>query len=307
MLDDPEISDAEYDRLLQELMQLEEKYPQLLQPDSPTVRVGAPPLEKFDSIAHSIPMLSLDNGFNDDDILEFDQRVRRNLGFSDDINYTAEPKMDGVAVELIYENGKLATAATRGDGQTGEVITANVKTIQTVPLVMQTDPTTPVPPRCEIRGEVFIGLEAFKQLNQERIQQGQPPFANPRNAAAGSLRQLDSKITATRPLEVFFYGIGLVENTAFETHGALLKTLKQWGFRINPLIRAGVTIEAAIDYYRELSEKRHQLAYDIDGVVVKVDRIDLRQQDAHHPFEKLRVRKQPLSKPLGFRLDVPAY
>lgn len=278
VLDDPEISDAEYDRLLQELIRLEEKYPQLKRPDSPTVRVGAPPLDKFDSVAHSIPMLSLDNGFNDDDILEFDKRVSRNLGDTDNIIYTAEPKMDGVAVELIYENGKLVTAATRGDGQTGEMITANVKTIQTVPLVMQTHPSTPVPSRCEIRGEVFIGLDAFKQLNQERVQQEQPPFANPRNAAAGSLRQLDSKITATRPLEVFFYGVGVVEDTVFETHKALLETLKQWGFRINPLIRSGLTIDAVLNYFQELSEKRHQLAYDIDGVVVKVDRIDLQEQ-----------------------------
>lgn len=278
VLDDPEISDAEYDRLLLELMRLEEKYPQLMRPDSPTVRVGAPPLEKFDSVAHTIPMLSLDNGFNDEDILEFDQRVRRNLGEPDEILYTAEPKMDGVAVELIYETGKLMTAATRGDGQTGEVITANVKTIQTVPLIMQPDRSRAIPTRCEIRGEVFIGLEAFKRLNQERIYQKQPPFANPRNAAAGSLRQLDSKITATRPLEVFFYGVGLVEGTAFESHGELLEVLKQWGFRINPLIRSGITIEAALDYYRELSERRHQLAYDIDGVVVKVDRISLQQQ-----------------------------
>ena len=278
VLDDPEISDAEYDRLLLELVQLEAKYPQLMRPDSPTVRVGAPPLEKFDSVAHSIPMLSLDNGFNDEDILEFDRRVRRNLSDHGKIEYTAEPKMDGVAVELIYENGKLVTAATRGDGQTGEVITSNVKTIQTVPLVMQADPSTPIPARCEIRGEVFIGLDAFKQLNQERIEKEQPPFANPRNAAAGSLRQLDSKITATRPLEVFFYGVGLVEDMTFESHGALLKTLKRWGFRINPLIRFGITIEAALEYYRELSEKRHQLAYDIDGVVVKVDRISLQQQ-----------------------------
>jgi DNA ligase (NAD+) len=278
VLDDPEVSDAEYDRLLQELMRLEEKYPQLRRPDSPTVRVGAPPLDKFDSVAHSIPMLSLDNGFNDDDILEFDKRVRKNLGDPDDIIYTAEPKMDGVAVELIYENGKLVTASTRGDGQVGEVITANVKTIQTVPLVMQADATTPAPRRCEIRGEVFIGLEAFKKLNQERIQQEHPPFANPRNAAAGSLRQLDSKITATRPLEVFFYGIGIVEDTVFETHGALLQTLMQWGFRINPLIRSGITIDAVLNYFRELSEKRHQLAYDIDGVVVKVDRVALQQR-----------------------------
>jgi DNA ligase (NAD+) len=278
VLDDPEISDAAYDRMLRKLKRLEAQYPQLVRPDSPTVRVGAPPLEKFDSVAHSIPMLSLDNGFNDEEILEFDRRVRRNLSVSGNIIYTAEPKMDGVAVELIYENGRLVTAATRGDGQTGEVVTANVKTIQTVPLVMQPDLSTPVPPRCEIRGEVFIGLEAFKQLNQERVQQEQSPFANPRNAAAGSLRQLDSKITASRPLEVFFYGIGLVEGQAFESHGALLKVLKQWGFRINPLIRSGITIEATLGYYRELSERRHQLAYDIDGVVVKVDSIALQQQ-----------------------------
>lgn len=278
VLDDPEISDAEYDRLMQELIRLEEKYPRLQRSDSPTVRVGAPPLEKFDTVAHSIPMLSLDNGFKDQDILEFDRRVRRNLGHTDTITYTAEPKMDGVAIELIYENGKLVTAATRGDGQTGEVITANVKTIQSVPLVMQIDPSTPVPPRCEIRGEVFIRLDPFKRLNQERIRQGQPPFANPRNAAAGSLRQLDSKITATRPLEVFFYGVGIVEGTAFESHGELLDGLKQWGFRVNPLIRSNIAIEAALDFYRELSEIRHQLAYDIDGVVIKVDRIDWQQQ-----------------------------
>ncbi len=278
VLDDPQISDAEYDRLLQELMRLEEQYPQLMRPDSPTVRVGAAPLEKFDSVAHTIPMLSLDNGFNDEDILEFDGRVRRNLGVQDKITYTAEPKMDGVAVELVYQNGKLVTAATRGDGVTGEVITANVKTIQTVPLVMQADRKTVIPPRCEIRGEVFIGREAFKRLNQERNDEGLSPFANPRNAAAGSLRQLDSKITAARPLEVFFYGIGVVEGMAFESHGELLKVLKRWGFRINPLIRSGIAIEAALDYYRELGEKRHHLAYDIDGVVVKVDRIDLQQQ-----------------------------
>ncbi len=278
VLDDPEISDAEYDRMMQELKLLEEDHPQLASPDSPTARVGAPPLEKFESVAHTIPMLSLDNGFNDEDILEFDRRVRRNLDTRDEILYTAEPKMDGVAVELIYENGKLVTASTRGDGLTGEVITTNVKTIQTVPLVMQTGDLTAIPPRLEIRGEVFIGLDAFEKFNQERIDQELPPFANPRNAAAGSLRQLDSKITAARPLEIFFYGVGIVEDFEFESHGELLESLTKWGFRINPLIRAAVTIEAVLSYYRELSEKRHQLAYDIDGVVVKVDRIALQQR-----------------------------
>ena len=171
VLDDPEISDAEYDRMMQELKRLEEDHPQLASPDSPTARVGAPPLEKFEAVAHSIPMLSLDNAFNDEDILEFDKRVRRNLDTRDDILYTAEPKMDGVAVELIYENGILVTASTRGDGLVGEGITNNVKTIQTVPLVMQTEGLADIPPRLEVRGEVFIGLEAFKKFNQERIDQ----------------------------------------------------------------------------------------------------------------------------------------
>jgi DNA ligase (NAD+) len=264
--------------MMQELKQLEENNPQLTSPDSPTARVGAAPLEKFDAVAHTIPMLSLDNGFNDEDILEFDRRVKRNLDTQGNILYTAEPKMDGVAVELIYENGKLATASTRGDGLTGEVITANVKTIKAVALVMQTDSLSAIPSRLEIRGEVFIGLDAFKKFNQERLEQELPPFANPRNAAAGSLRQLDSKITATRPLEIFFYGIGVVEDIAFDSHWKLLKSLKSWGFRINPLIRSTIAIKEVLDYYRELNEKRHALPYDIDGVVVKVDDISLQQR-----------------------------
>jgi DNA ligase (NAD+) len=278
VLDDPEISDAAYDRLMQALKRLEEDHPGLAKPDSPTARVGAPPLEKFESVAHTIPMLSLDNGFNDQDILEFDKRVRRNLDARDEIIYTAEPKMDGVAVELIYENGMLASASTRGDGMTGEGVTNNVKTIKSVPLVMQAGGAGSMPPRLEVRGEVFIGLEAFKQFNQERIDQELPPFANPRNAAAGSLRQLDSKITAARPLEIFFYGVGLIEGIEFESHSELLKALTRWGFRVNPLIRCGITIGSVLDYYRELGENRHQLAYDIDGVVVKVDRIALQRR-----------------------------
>jgi DNA ligase (NAD+) len=278
VLDDPEISDAEYDRMMQELKRLEEDHPQLASPDSPTARVGAPPLEKFEAVAHSIPMLSLDNAFNDEDILEFDKRVRRNLDTRDEVLYTAEPKLDGVAVELVYENGILVAASTRGDGLVGEGITNNVKTIQTVPLVMQPEGLDNRPPRLEVRGEVFIGLEAFKKLNQERIDQELPPFANPRNAAAGSLRQLDSKVTAARPLEIFFYGIGIIEGIEFESHGELLSSLTKWGFRINPLIRSAITIRPVLDYYRELSEERHRLAYDIDGVGVKVDRIALQQR-----------------------------
>jgi DNA ligase (NAD+) len=278
VLDDPEISDAEYDRLMQALKQLEESHPELASADSPTARVGAPPLEKFDTVAHSIPMLSLDNGFSDEDILDFDRRVRRILKVKNEVRYTAEPKMDGVAVELIYENGKLTTGSTRGDGLMGELITTNVKTIRSVPLVMQKSDSSDLPSRLEIRGEVFIGHDAFKRLNQERIKQNLPPFANPRNAAAGSLRQLDSKITAARPLEIFFYGIGMMTGFDFKSHWELLESLQAWGLRVNPLIRPRISIKETLDYFQQLNAQRHQLPYDIDGVVIKVDSLILQQQ-----------------------------
>ncbi|UCF92190.1 MAG: NAD-dependent DNA ligase LigA [Desulfobacterales bacterium] len=278
VLDDPEISDAEYDRLMQALIKLERDYPALVSPDSPTARVGAPPLAKFDTIAHTLPMLSLDNGFSDADILEFDNRVKRFLKTQEEIIYTAEPKMDGVAVELVYENGRLITGATRGDGRTGEVITANLRTIASVPFLIQTDYLPTIPSRLEVRGEVFIGIEVFQQLNQERVEQNLPPFANPRNAAAGSLRQLDSKITAQRPLEIFFYGVGIITDYAFHTHWALLQALKGWGFRINPLIRPQITIRQALEYYRALMAMRHSLSYDIDGMVIKVDSLPRQRQ-----------------------------
>ncbi|MEE4266028.1 MAG: NAD-dependent DNA ligase LigA [Desulfobacteraceae bacterium] len=278
VLDDPEISDSEYDRLMQELIRLEKIYPDLASPDSPSARVGAPPLAKFDSIAHTIPMLSLDNGFADEDILNFDKKIKRYLDRQTEIIYTAEPKMDGVAVELVYEDGNLLAASTRGDGFTGELITANVRTIGAVPIVLRTDLSFAAPSRLEVRGEVFIAIEAFKKWNSERIEQDLPPYANPRNAAAGSLRQLDSKITASRPLEIFFYGVGVIEEYAFESHWELLQALKQWGFRINPLIRSQISINDVLKYYRQLSEQRHQLPYDIDGMVVKVDSLSLQQQ-----------------------------
>ena len=278
VLDDPEISDAGYDRMMQELIRLEKTYPQLSRPDSPSVRVGAPPLTRFDTISHSVPMLSLDNGFNDGEILDFDNRVKRNLNTADDIIYTAEPKMDGVAIELVYENGKLAAASTRGDGVTGELITANVKTIRAVPLLMQTSDLGREPSHLEVRGEVFIGIEAFNNYNQERLDQGLPPFANPRNAAAGSLRQLDSKITAGRPLDIFFYGVGTVADVVLDSHWDLLQSLKNWGFKINPLIRPTIKIKEILAFYRELIEKRHQLPYDIDGMVIKVDSLALQRR-----------------------------
>jgi DNA ligase (NAD+) len=186
--------------------------------------------------------------------------------------------MDGVAVELIYENGKLTTASTRGDGLTGELITTNVKTIRSVPLVMQKSDLRDLPPRLEIRGEVFIGHAAFQKLNEERLDQELPPFANPRNAAAGSLRQLDSTITATRPLEIFFYGVGIVAGLEFRSHWELLEALQAWGFRINPLIRPRILIKETLEYFQELNRQRHRLPYDIDGMVIKVDSIPLQQQ-----------------------------
>jgi DNA ligase (NAD+) len=223
-------------------------------------------------------MLSLDNGFKDEDILDFDRRVRRHLKSQSDILYTAEPKLDGVAVELVYEDGRLTTASTRGDGLVGELITANVKTIRSVPLVMQKSDLAKLPSRLEIRGEVFIGHDAFRQLNKERVDQQLPPFANPRNAAAGSLRQLDSTITAARPLEIFVYGVGLVAGFESDSHWELLKSLQAWGFRVNPLIRSRISIKEVLAYYLELSQKRHQLPYDIDGMVIKVDSIPLQKQ-----------------------------
>ncbi|NNL75322.1 MAG: NAD-dependent DNA ligase LigA [Desulfobacterales bacterium] len=278
VLDDPEISDAEYDRLMQELIRLETAHPQLGRPDSPSARVGAPPLTRFETISHSIPMLSLENGFSDTDLLDFDARVKKNLSTDDDIIYTAEPKMDGVAVELVYENGKLAAASTRGDGVTGELITENVKTIGAVPLRIQGSSLSGAPSRLEVRGEVFIGIEGFRKFNLERIEQELPPFANPRNAAAGSLRQLNSRITAGRPLDIFFYGVGIVADVVLESHWELLQSLKGWGFKINPLIRPKITVGEIIEFYREMSEKRHQLPYDIDGMVIKVDNLQLQQR-----------------------------
>jgi DNA ligase (NAD+) len=223
VLDDPEISDAEYDKMMRELVGLEADWPELASPDSPSVRVGAPPLSKFETTSHSVPMLSLDNGFHDSEIIDFDRRVKKFLRGESKILYTAEPKLDGLAVELIYEDGRLVMASTRGDGFSGEVITANVRTIKTVPLILQNIQDQKVPPFLEIRGEVFMGHEGFNHLNTERLKQNLAPFANPRNAAAGSLRQLDSSITAQRPLEIFFYGVGRTTDLDLNSHWEILQ------------------------------------------------------------------------------------
>jgi len=276
VLNDPEISDAEYDRAMQALIELETAHPDLASPDSPTCRVGAPPLSSFSTVEHSVPMLSLGNGFTDADIMEFDRRIKKNLDTDEEIVYTVEPKLDGVAVELVYENGRLVMASTRGDGVNGEVITSNVKTIRSVPLIVSGGgEALNISSRLEVRGEVFIGLEEFKQLNQERLDQNLSPFANPRNAAAGSLRQLDSRVTAKRPLEIFIYGVGIVTDLVLESHWETLHILKGLGFRINPHVRPKISIKEVLEYYGELSEKRHQLPYDIDGMVIKVDSLPM--------------------------------
>ncbi len=277
VLDDPVVSDAEFDRLLRELESLEEKYPALITPDSPTQRVGAPPLDKFRSVRHRIPMISLENAFSETEAREFEERLKRFLRLDQEFDYVVEPKMDGCAVELVYENGRLTTGSTRGDGIRGEDVTQNLKTVHTIPLtVLQT--REPAPALLEVRGEVYMDLEEFKKLNETRLAQGEAPFANPRNAAAGSLRQLDSNITAARPLKIYCYGVGEVAGKAFATHWETLESLKAWGFRINPLIERCRGIAPAIDYHRRLEHQRHGLAYEIDGMVIKVDSLALQER-----------------------------
>ncbi len=270
ILDDPEISDAEYDRLMRELQSLEQQYPELITPDSPTQRVGATPLEAFETVAHTLPMLSLDNGFDEGEIREFDTRIRKLLPQQEKIEYVAEPKFDGLAVELVYEAGRFTVGSTRGDGTVGENITQNLKTIRTVPLRL-IDHKLPVPERLAVRGEVVIPIQAFEELNKQREQGDEPLFANPRNAAAGSLRQLDPKITATRPLEIFFHSIGQVIGYTFDSHWHFLDSISTWGLRVTPERRLCQNLNEIYQFYKELEENREQLPYEIDGLVIKVN------------------------------------
>jgi DNA ligase (NAD+) len=270
ILDDPGISDAEYDHLMRELQSVEQKYPEFITPDSPTQRVGATPLEAFETIAHTLPMLSLDNGFDEAEILEFDIRIRKLLPQREKIEYVLEPKFDGLAVELVYEAGRFAVGSTRGDGMVGEDITQNLKTIKTVPLRL-IDLQFPIPERLEVRGEVVFPIHAFEELNKQREQSGEPLFANPRNAAAGSLRQLDPKITASRSLEVFFHSIGQVIGYTFNSHWQFLDSISAWGLRGTPERRLCQKLDEVFQFYRELEEKREQLPYEIDGLVIKVN------------------------------------
>ena len=277
VLDDPDISDAEYDRLMQELLKLEKENPSLITPDSPSQRVGAPPLPAFESVAHTLPMLSLDNAFNETDIIEFDNRLKRALGRSHEIEYVCEPKLDGLAVELVYVDGIFSVGSTRGDGSVGENISTNLKTINSIPLrLLNTDQT--VPARFEVRGEVIIGLEEFRKLNHSRERNGEASFANPRNAAAGSLRQLDSTVTAQRPLDIFCYGCGQTNGISFKSHIDALNKLKIFGFKINPFIKKCNGVSEILSYYANMIENRDSLPYEIDGVVIKVNDLSLQEQ-----------------------------
>ena len=275
-LDDPEVPDAEYDRLMLELRGIENQYPQLVTDESPTQRVGTAPVSAFAAVRHRVPMLSLENAFTDDQARDFDRRVRERLENDRSIRYTAEPKLDGLAISALYENGNFVRGATRGDGESGEDITQNLKTIGALPLIIR---AADIPKMLEVRGEVFMPIAGFKRFNQEATERGEKTYVNPRNAAAGSLRQLDPRMTAARPLDLFIYGIGYVEGGDLpKHHGQLLQLLRRWGFKICPESRVVESIDACLGYYREMGDARSKLPYQIDGVVYKVDDMDLQRQ-----------------------------
>lgn len=276
VMDTPEIPDAEYDRLMRELRELEAQHPDMITPDSPTQRVGAAPLASFSQVRHEVPMLSLDNVFDEESFLAFNKRVQDRLKSSDDLIYCCELKLDGLAVSILYENGVLVQAATRGDGTTGEDITANVRTIRAIPLRLRGDN---IPQRLEVRGEVFLPQAGFEKINEEARRTGGKVFANPRNAAAGSLRQLDPRITAKRPLTFFCYGVGALTGGELpESHSGRLQQFKAWGLPVSDRVTLCHTPEEVLTYYRKVEEDRPNLGFDIDGVVIKVDSLALQEQ-----------------------------
>ena len=275
VLDDPSVTDSEYDRLFNELKALESKYPDLITQDSPTQRVGAKPKGGFAEVAHELPMLSLDNAFSDEDLSSFVRRVEDRISLKT-IDFACEPKLDGIAISLLYEEGRFVRGATRGDGYTGEDITLNIRTLRSVPLKLRGKDW---PKRLEVRGEIYMPHSGFEQLNDMARSSGEKTFVNPRNAAAGSLRQLDPSITATRPLVFCAYSTGVIEGGDLpESHYETLLQLKQWGFPVNPEMRRVTGIQGCIDYYTSLDQKRPSLGYDIDGIVFKVDSRRLQQQ-----------------------------
>ena len=276
VLDDPEIPDVEYDRLYRELQTLEKQNPELITRDSPTQRVGDKPLDGFTQVKHEVPMLSLDNVFNEEELNDFNKRIQQRLDSDDEISFPAEPKLDGLAVSLLYEKGLLVRAGTRGDGTTGENITQNIRTIHSIPLKLLGNN---IPELLEVRGEVFMPKAGFEKLNQIARDNDEKQFANPRNAAAGSLRQLDPKITAKRHLAMYCYAVGRVEGgAALETHSEMLDHLKQWGL---PLCKERQTVqgvEGCLNYFKEMSELRDSLSYEIDGIVYKVNSLKLQKE-----------------------------
>ncbi len=277
VLDDPEISDTEYDQLFVELQRLEDSHPELITPDSPTQRVGETSLNAFSTVSHTIPMVSLDNAFSGAEVQEFDDRLKKLIDSGGIIEYIAEPKLDGLAVELVYLNGLLTTGSTRGDGFTGEDITQNLKTIKSIPLRLIRRKIA-APDRLEVRGEVILKIREFEELNKRREIAGEPLFANPRNAAAGSIRQLDPRVTASRPLDIFCHGMGQVSGVFFETHLQFLEALQAWGLSVNPIRRSCSGVKEVIAFYEEIREQRDRLSYEIDGVVIKVNDLRLREK-----------------------------
>ncbi|HEY9156640.1 NAD-dependent DNA ligase LigA [Candidatus Binatus sp.] len=280
VLDNPEISDAEYDQLMRRLEALEREHPELATPDSPTQRVGAAPSEKFGVVVHRRPMMSLGNAMDAEEMREFDKRVRRLLKSDADVEYVAEVKLDGLGIELVYEDGRLTVGSTRGDGINGEDVTRNIRTIKSVPLRLRCPEhnKSKIPRLLEVRGEVIIPRTGFARLNREREEAGEPVFANPRNAAAGALRQLDPKITASRPLDVFLYAPGVIEGVALKSQWEFLQAIKALGLRVNPLSRVCRGIGAILEYWNEITEKRRELDYEADGVVAKVNSYALQEQ-----------------------------
>ena len=276
VLDDPEIPDAAYDRLIRELRELEDEHPALVTPESPTQRVGGSPIDAFAQVRHQVPMLSLDNAFSREDVVAFDRRVRERLEIEQDVQYACEPKLDGLAVSLTYRRGSLEIAATRGDGTVGEDVTHNIRTIQSVPLRLT---GRGHPELLEVRGEVLMSIAGFQEMNRRAEEKGEKIFVNPRNAAAGSLRQLDPRLAASRPLEIFFYGAGSVEGVKLPgRHSKLLEALRHWGLRTSPESRVVEGVEALLAYYDEIGRRRAKLRYQIDGVVYKVDSLEQQRE-----------------------------
>lgn len=273
VLDSPVISDEEYDRLLKRLKELEEKYNYIL-PDSPTQRIGAPPLEKFEKVRHKEPMLSLDNAFNEEELREFDRRIKRFLGITEDVQYTVEPKYDGLAIELSYVKGLLERASTRGDGYEGEDVTQNIKTIKSIPLKIE---GTDVPEEIDIRGEVYMNIDEFERLNKEREKSGEPLFANPRNAAAGSVRQLDPSITAKRKLHLACYGVGAIKGKEFKSQIEFIEWLREKRFPVPAIVKTARNINEVIDIIKEMEKLREKWPFETDGAVVKVNDFSLQK------------------------------